>query len=236
MGRPRKNANKQLPGQQPMPAVEPVIEQDKAAFDAAVKAAVEADRKAREGLEIPKVEKGKSSSFMMKAKKIEADLKRAQLEKKELLRRNALKDAEVLKKLVEQEGSDDDKLSYLRWARARKIISKGDSYKLNKIEAEILIDSCEYVQKINGGIGSYLELGQEVRYSKSYDASKECDMYTFYAVVTKSPEDQETKDIEWKRRNGVMVTPEDFAPEYDQYHRFELRESEFLKYFNPYEE
>lgn len=174
----------------------------------------------------------KKISYEQRARKIGDALSAAQKSREELAIRKALKDAEVLRQVVMSKGSDQDKYRFLRWARSRAIIKREDEYLLNEMESSKLQDECEYVAKINGGIGTYLELGDKVKYSKQYNDDRGEDMFTFYVAVEKEPEERLSQVQARKFLRDGFLEDKDRPEGATQIHRFVLREKEFTKYFN----
>ena len=127
-------------------------------------------------------------------------------------------------------GESTNLKKFLQWARGRKIdCDRSDEYLLNKMERDAATGVALAVKQPNTALK--VNIGDEVRFSTLWDEGRGKNMYTFYPVVTISPFAQETKEVAANKAQGFKPEMSEYPPAYDQYHRFQLVDTEFEKYF-----
>lgn len=145
--------------------------------------------------------------------------------------RFAKQELTVLKNKIKESKDELALRKILGWERSRKIISVVDEYFLNSLEVQDpKLELCLHHQKISGS-GLHVQLGNEYKFKRQYDEQRGCEMFTFYVDRTIKRDEQIGTDLAWKMANGFMPDQKDFPPEKTVYHRFQLAEKEFKKYF-----
>lgn len=144
-----------------------------------------------------------------------------------------IKNSKALTDRIRKE-SKAELYDFLKLKRSRGMIDKPELNELNEYEAKQLKDYCECYHPTATGLKAMV--GNSYKYMKYFDESRECDMYITYITETIDPEFQESKELAWKRANGIMPDPnKDFAKPKVLTHRFPLRESEWRKHFREIE-
>jgi hypothetical protein len=173
----------------------------------------------------------KKKDFTLEINKLNEIWKKTQSKLATDADRHALiKESVILLKTIEASKNEAELEKYLKWQRARKLITKSNEYKLNKIEADRLATSCQMVTRMNAS-GMHILPGQDCKFDTFYDEDRESQMFTIYPVREIPPESQLTELINQRIQKGHHVPESDFPETKYVTHRFTLRESEFVKYF-----
>jgi hypothetical protein len=164
----------------------------------------------------------KAASLLAEVKELIADSKliESKLDRKKWDQARA-----VLRKKVK--GSDLVEL--LKFERSRRIISKGDVYLLNELEAAQIEARVVCIKEVKAGTKE--KLGKEYPYTVSFDSTRGCDMYTIYIDETKDPEQIMPDALVKKMQRGFMPVESDYPEPKTIWHQVTMRESEFAKYY-----
>ena len=117
----------------------------------------------------------------------------------------------------------------LQWERSRKIINLSDEYHLNEIEMGECTEECEQFSVIPAPFGT--QIAGRYPYRQYFDEGKQTNVYVIFVPRVIAPEEQISKALDWKIKQGYMPAQEDYAPEKTVVHRRPLRQSEFNQYF-----
>jgi len=101
---------------------------------------------------------------------------------------------------------------------------------LNEMEAADCPLKCIQIHSVPSA-GMRVDMHKEYPTKKYFDETRSMDMYTFFVDVAISPEEQITRELAWKIRQGFMPEQKDFLPEKKIWTRYSLNEKEFSKYF-----
>lgn len=135
-------------------------------------------------------------------------------------------------KLRKSLSGDADIKQMLQWERARKYITVKDKYLLNALEAQDARMKCDYVSRISTEGAYFLNVGETYPCEESFDEGRGQSIFTVYTKRTIEPDEQITPDIERDMRMGLDIRDKvsKIKPK-DQWHRFQLVDSEFKQYF-----
>lgn len=150
--------------------------------------------------------------------------------KDDLSKKRVAQKAAIIRKNINDKKDSGALILLLQWLRARKMISSRDMYVLNQLEMYTCVDLCEHHQKISAS-GHHLELGRAYRYKSHFDEDRGEEMYQVYIPRVIEPEEQISKALERKMKQGFMPTKSDYANERILVSSSTFKESEFVKYF-----
>ena len=178
-------------------------------------------------IEEPAIQQGITTNFDHELKKMAAGYKLAETpydirkaDQERALLRNSIKDSNNSASL----------LRLLKWERKHGYIAEGDKYFLNAHEAVNAKGSCENKSKLPSP-AYYTKVGNSYPYNTYFDEARESEMFVFYVDREVSPEEQISKELQWKMDNGYKPEKEEWEKPKTLWLRFTLRESEFKKFF-----
>lgn len=175
------------------------------------------------------VERGES--FIDSLKRIQQGFKAAEkLENNEVEMRKLSRDLEVLKTTLREHKNEDILKKVLQWERSRKLIGVVDEYELNELEEKDANGECRCYTKPRS-VAIVAEIGEDYRYTKQFDESRGCDVYTTFLRRRIAPEEQIPPELMRKINLGYMPKEEEYLPEKTQIRRLVLVESEWEKIF-----